>query len=756
MVLKKYWSALPLLALVFTGCLEQDKSTSPQPQAEDLTHYVDPFIGTGFHGHTYPGAVVPYGMVQLSPDTHLMGWEASSGYHYADSLIYGFSHTHLSGTGIGDLGDVLVLPFTGEPSEKPVAAFSKTQESAEPGYYKVAFDNYKVTSELTATTRVGMHKYTYDSGEKQQLLFDLGHILQANWGHSNVSNTLEVVNDSTLKGTKVSQGWAYDHPVHFYAKFSKPFNITQAMVDSVSVGKKIRYEGKNVHAYLDFGTSEGPVMLKVGISMVDVSGAQKNLETELNHWDFDRVRQEAGKQWNDALQEVYVETDDADIKTIFYTALYHTKLAPMIYQDVDRRYRGMDKQIHTSPEGQMNYTVYSLWDTFRAQHPLMTILDEDLAADWANNLMLKFEQGGILPKWPLASNYTGTMVGYPAVANLADALTKKLPGVDPQRALKAALVSASYDTTALDKIKEPRGERVMTKHNWYINKGEHIPTDKIGNSVTYGLENAYYDWCIAQIAQVNGDEVLVERFLERGLNYQKYFDASTGFMRGKNADGSWRTPFDPNYSDHEHSDYVEGNAWQWSWFVPHDTPGYVKLFGSQEAFTTKLDSLFTTSSEITGDGASADITGLIGQYAHGNEPSHHIAYFYTEAGQPWKTQEKVDYILREFYTTEPGGIIGNEDCGQMSAWYVMNAMGFYQMAPGRPEYLIGRPLFDKVTLPLAGGKQLKIEVKNNSTQNKYVQKASLNGVELTNLSFSHEQLKAGGLLSIEMGQNPVQ
>ena len=746
---------LYLITSCFIAC-KTDKPEKEQEQDLDVLSYVDPFIGTGFHGHTFPGPVLPHGMVQLSPDTKLNGWDASSGYHNDDKTIYGFSHTHLSGTGIGDMGDVLILPFTGDSNEKPVATFNKEDEHAEVGSYSVKFNNYKVASELTVTERVGMHKYTFEKDVKNRLLFDLGHTLQRTWGNSNIANEIEFVDDRTIRGLKHTQGWAYDHKVYFYAEFSSPFQIDLVNVDNKesNIDEKA-YEGTDLYSYLSFNTLEDqPLYIKVGISSVDLEGAKKNLTTELPHWDFDKVKKNAKETWEKELRRIEVTTDDQAVLTTFYTAMYHNMIAPMTHQDADGRYRGMDKQIHQAEENQVNYTVYSLWDTFRALHPLMTIIDEPKSTQWANNLLLKYEEGGLLPKWPLASNYTGTMVGYPAVANLADALSKNIPGIDKDLALKAALTSASYSPELLDAIKEPRKERVMTEHNKFINNGKHIPSDKIGASVSYALENAYYDWCVAQIAKFNNDSSTTEKFEKRALNYKHYFDTETGFMRGKNEDGSWVTPFNPKYSDHENSDYVEGNAWQWTWFVPHDVDGFSKLYGGNEVFTTKLDSLFTTSSVIEGENASSDITGLIGQYAHGNEPSHHIAYLYTYAGQPWKTQELVDQILKEFYTTEPDGIIGNEDCGQMSAWYIMNAIGFYQVAPGNPTYTIGRPLFDEVKIPVANNKIFTVITKNNSPENKYVQQAYLNGKKLNDLFFTHKDIKKGSTLTIEMGNTP--
>jgi predicted alpha-1,2-mannosidase len=745
---------LCVIVLCFFSCKKSESNHQKETDI-DVLSFVDPFIGTGFHGHTFPGPVLPNGMVQLSPDTKLNGWDASSGYHYSDSTIYGFSHTHLSGTGIGDMGDVLVLPFTGNPTEKPIATFNKKNEHAEVGYYSVSFDNFKVKTELTTTKRVGFHKYTFDKDAEKQLLFDLGHILQETWGHSNVFNDIEFIDDTTIRGLKHSKGWANSHKVYFYAKFSSPYTIDEIVVDDLEADtNEKKHQGKNLYSYLSFDalTDNKPLLVKVSISAVDVEGAQKNMEAELAHWDFETVKTEAKNAWKKELKRIKVSSKDTTQLTNFYTGLYHTMIAPMLYQDVDGRYRGMDKQTHHSEN--TNYTVYSLWDTFRALHPLMTIIDEPKSIDYVNNLMLKYKEGGLLPKWPLANNYTGTMVGYPAVSVIADAMSKNLPNVDTALALEASITSASYRPDLVKPTDEPRKQRVMTLHNKYINEGKHIPSDKIVKSVSYGLENAYYDWCIAQIAKWNNNDSIANIFEKRALNYQLYFDAEVGFMRGKNEDGTWVSPFNPRFVNHQGADFVEGNSWQWTWFVPHDIEGLINLYGDKDAFTSKLDGLFTASSKMEGEHVSGDLTGLIGQYAHGNEPSHHIAYLYTHAGKSWKTQELVDQILKKFYTTQPDGIIGNEDCGQMSAWYIMNAMGFYQVTPGNPVYTIGRPLFGKVEIPLANGKTFTIVTENNSNENKYVQNVMLNGKKLDALFFTHDDIKNGSTLTITMGSEP--
>lgn len=750
--MKKYCYFL-LFPFLLLAC-QYEKSNQGLTSKERTIQYVDPFIGTGFHGHTFPGATLPFGMVQLSPDTRLPGWDASSGYHYSDSTIYGFSHTHLSGTGIGDMGDILFLPFTGQVQDTLIGQFKKESEKAKVGYYQVTLDNFGVKAELTATTRTGMHRYHFPKEEAPKLLIDLGHILQANWGHKSLVGELEIIDNQTIKGKRVSSGWANDHPVYFYATFSQPFELIQAK-DRQQVVNGQRLSGKELKVWLEFPKMDSQELLvKTGISVASELGAQENLAAENPNWNFEETRQQAEKTWEKALSKIVIKTPHETVKTNFYTALYHSMVAPMVAQDVNGQYRGMDKQIHEGRDSYKNYTVYSLWDTFRALHPLMSILDRQRTNEWINNLLGKYQEGGVLPKWPLASNYTGTMVGYPSVALIADALAKGINDFDVNLALEAAVVSSNYHPEITEKIAEPRGSRVLSKHFDYIEKLGFIPADSINNSVSYGLECAYYDWCIAQIARHAGNKEIERRYLERSKFYQKYFDSSIGFMRGKLSNGEWRKPFNPYFSDHEHSEFVEGNSWQWMWFVPHDIDGYIQLVGGQQAFAAKLDELFSADSTVAGENASGDITGLIGQYAHGNEPSHHVTHFYNYVGQSNKTQTKVDEVLQTFYTTKPDGIIGNEDCGAMSAWYVLNTLGFYQVCPGKPTYSLGRPLIEEAIINLENGKSFKIIVENNSLANKYIGEVQLNDEVLEQSFFEHSAIEAGGVLKFRMQSNP--
>jgi len=731
-----------------TSCQQKPES---QPLADEV-QYVDPFIGTGFHGHTFPGATRPYAMVQLSPDTHIMGWDASSGYHYEDQQIYGFSHTHLSGTGIGDLGDILLLPFSGGDSIKPVATFKKETEKATPGYYAVRLDNLGVNVELTSTDRVGFHRYTFDNPKDRRVMLDLGHVLQPNWGHKLVSNDYQLVNDSTVEGTYKTQGWAHFHSVSYRVTFSEPMTKIYQYIDgkmrSDSLFLKL-HSDKDLKFHYRFKESDKPLLVKVALSPVDVEGAEKNMEAELPGWDFDQVRAESADIWNKALNKIQIETNDPVIRKNFYTALYHTMIAPFAYQDVDGRYLGMDKKVHTAAAGYTNYTAFSLWDTFRALHPLMTIINPSLASDMGNALVQGYMEGTILPKWPLASSYTGCMVGYPAVSVLADLVAKDLAKGDLNLWAEAGARSSVYRADLAEKFKGTRELDLITRHVYYKDKFGFVPADSIPESVSWGLEMAYYDWCIAQIAAKAGNDTLAKAYQEKASYYKRYLDPETKLMRGVMADGSFRTPFNPRYSSHMKSDYTEGNAFQWSFFVPHDMDNFIAEIGGKKELETRLDTLFTTSSQIDGAEASGDITGLIGQYAHGNEPSHHMAYLYNWTDAPWKGAERLDFIMRNFYTNQPDGIIGNEDCGQMSAWYVLSVLGFYQVCPGIPVYAIGRPMVDKATIPVAGG-NFQIIVKNNSPENKYVKEAKLNGKVLDTLFFPHADLVKGGTLEIEM------
>ncbi len=728
----------------------------------DYAAYVNPFIGTGGHGHTFPGAVVPNGMIQPSPDTRIYGWDACSGYYTDDTTINGFSHTHLSGTGCGDYGDVLLMPTVGAQNITPVAAdaqtlsyaskFSHDNEVASPGYYSVLLDTYGVKAELTSTDRVAMHRYTFPKSDQSGFILDLDYSLQ---GQRNRNMEIEVVNDSTLRGFKNTSGWAWDQDVYFYAIFSKPF-VCEIVTDTVMPqGAKKPQPVKK--ALLQFPTADGEqVMAKIALSAVDLEGAEKNI-TELQGWDFDGTVAMARNKWNDYLSKIDVNTTNEDQKTVFYTALYHTAIAPNLFTDIDGRYRGMDRKIHTTGDDTPVYTVFSLWDTFRGLHPLLTIIDPELNGQFVNTLLDQYKTGGILPMWELAGNYTATMIGYHAVPVIVDAYMKGDRSFDAKLALEACIRSAEYDTTfniaTTDYLKH---NGLMPISKYYKNTLGYVPFDKEHESVAKALEYAYNDWCISVLAGELGDTVTQKRYAQLAKNYEHYFDPETRFMRGKDINGNWRTPFSPRSSNHREDDYCEGTAWQWTWFVPHDVEGLETLMGGREAFIGKLDSLFTADSSLEGDLVSSDISGLIGQYAHGNEPSHHILHLYNKANQPWKTQALVDSVLQSQYFNDPNGLSGNEDCGQMSAWFILNSMGFYQISPGLPEYSIGRPLFDDVTIHLPNKKTLRIVAKNNSKENKYIESATWNGKVFNSPFFTHDALMQGGTLEFVMTDTPTQ
>ena len=734
------------------SCAEQDLP-------KEYTDSVNVFIGTGGHGHTFPGATLPHGMVQLSPDTRLFGWDACSGYYYDDTSIMGFTHTHLSGTGIGDYGDILFMPVVGEkpliagtaekPDEGYRSRFSHEQESARPGYYQVLLQDDSINVELTATLRAGLHRYTYPKASDARLIVDMEPTIH---GHQHPVTQIRVVNDSTIAGMKYTVGWAKHHYVYFYAVFSSPFDYklysgTEYQSDSTSVTVNT---AKAVMSFRNL-PADGRVLAKVGISSVDEEGARLNVEAEIPNWDFEGVMKQANTVWNEALGKIDIETSDNDSRTVFYTSLYHAFIQPSLASDVDGRYRTMGHEIKQDAS-YTNYTVFSLWDTFRAAHPLYTIVTPEQNQAFIRSLLRKYDEGGILPKWELASNETGTMIGYHAVSVIVDAMMKKQCDFDVKKALEACIRSSVYDTTGVTPMMERQilNGKLMPVSIKYKNELGYIPCDKVGGSVSQGLEFAYNDWLIAQMMKEHNRKDLYDKYMELSRNYRNYFDPETKLMRGRLSDGSWITPFDPA-SVQRPSNYVEGNAWQWAWFVPQDVEGLMELVGGQKSFEAHLDTLFTTSSELTGDpNAAADVTGMIGQYAHGNEPSHHIPYLYNYAGAPRKTQALVDHILRTLYHNDPNGLSGNEDVGQMSAWYALSAMGFYSFCPGRPVYEIGRPIFDKVTIHLSNGKDFVIQAKNNSVENKYIRSMKLNGEDLAEPRFSHFDLMKGGELIFEM------
>ncbi|HEY1113771.1 MAG TPA: GH92 family glycosyl hydrolase [Chitinophagaceae bacterium] len=698
---------------------------------KDYTQLVNPFIGTGGHGHTYPGATAPFGMVQLSPDTRLKGWDGCSGYHYSDSAIYGFSHTHLNGTGIEDYCDILLQPTTGAyqwNNEQYKSPFSHQNEKAYAGYYGVKLDKYNIDVELTTTLRTGLHKYSYPKGTKEgNVLIDLLHrdIVLDSW--------LEKVDDSTLRGMRQSRSWANKQTVYFAMRFSKPIQKYVVALDDAEKGALAKAEGRNIKAYTSFDVSDGaPVLVKVGISGVSADGALKNLQAEQPGFDFEGTLAKVKSDWNKELGKIDIEGGSKKEQAIFYTALYHTNINPNTYMDVDGQYRGTDDKIHTA-NGFTNYSVFSLWDTYRAFHPLMTILNPKRTTDWINTFLAQDEHGGMLPVWELSANETFCMIGYHSVPVITDAYLKGIRGFDAAKALKAMQRYADGKRFGLP----------------YYRANGFLSNDKEAESVSKTLEYAYDDWCIAQMAKALGDKPTYERYLQRAQQYKNIYDPSTSHMRGK-LGAMWYSPFDPREINHF---YTEGNSWQYSFAVQQDISGLMKLAGGKEKFASKLQELFATESKTTGRD-QADVTGLIGQYAHGNEPSHHMVYLFNYVNQPWKTQHYLHKIFNEFYLNAPDGLIGNEDCGQMSAWYVLSAMGFYPVNPANGEYVLGTPVFDKATIHLENGKQFVISANRKQADDYYVQSVQLNGKAHTPSYLLHKSVMQGGELSFQLGAQP--
>ena len=711
------------------------------PPPDPLRH-VNPFIGTGGHGHTFPGPSLPFGMVQLSPDTRLTGWDGCSGYHGSDRVIYGFSHTHLSGTGCSDYGDILLYPSTGPvklrsgyrfKGEDPLphdpagygSAFRKETEKAEAGYYAVELDDAKVKVELTATLRTGLHRYTFPGGPAH-LLIDLTHRDEV------LASSLRITGPDRLEGMRRSKEWAKDQVVHFVARFSRPFARAELAVDGQLQPDLRAAEGKDLRVVLHWDTRPGErILVKVGISAVDAEGAARSLDAEQPGFNFETVRTAARSAWRRELSRVEIEGGSADQRTVFYTALYHAFLQPNLYQDVDGRYRGMDGKVHRA-ERHVQHTVFSLWDTFRAAHPLYTLLQRRRSLDFLQTFLAQYREGGRLPVWELAANETDCMIGYHAVPVILDAWTKGIKGFDEGLALAAMKASALADRAGL---------KAYRAHGY-------IAADQGSEGVSRTLEYAYDDWCIARFAELTGHPEEARSFYRRAQAWQHLVDPQ-GFLRPR-ANGMWLDPFDPKEVSHN---YTEANAWQYGFFVPHDLTAFMARLGGAGAFERHLDRLFSEESKTTGRD-QVDISGLVGQYAHGNEPSHHMAYLYAYAGAAPKTQAMARRLMDSMYRNAPDGLIGNEDCGQMSAWFVLSALGFYPVVPGRPEYVLGTPLFPKATLHLENGKRFVIKAADAAAERPYVQGARLNGTPYPRSWISHESLMAGGELAFELGPRP--
>jgi len=700
----------------------------------NYTELVNTFIGTGGHGHTYPGASMPFGMMQLSPDTRLEGWDGCGGYHYSDNKIYGFSHTHLSGTGIPDYCDILFMPFTGPvqwDNKDYASPFSHANEKASPGFYEVLLDKHHIKAQLSTSYRSGMHQYIFPEGTATgSILIDLVHRDQV------LDSYIERVSDTELRGYRRSRSWARDQTVYFYVRFERPIKefVLQG-VDDLDMKKHVKQDGKKIRAYVSFDPGTGNIVrAKVGISGVSMDGAKLNLDTEIMDWNFDRLRENATAAWNKELGKIDIKGGTKDQQTVFYSALYHTMLSPNIYTDVDGQYRGTDLKVHQA-ENFTNYTVFSLWDTYRAYHPLMTIINRDRTRDWIHTFLAQYRNGGMLPVWELSGNETFCMIGYHSVPVIADAWQKGIRDFDPKLALEAMRSYAESDRYGL---------RHYAENGFLSNEKEH-------ESVSKTLEYAYDDWCIAQFAKWTGDTAAYNTFIERAQFYKNLYDPSTGHMRGK-LEAMWYSPFDAREVNNF---YTEGNSWHYSFAAPQDIEGLISLMGGKAKFAAKLNQLFTAPSQLTGRD-QADVTGLIGQYAQGNEPSHHMAYLFSYAGMPWRTEELVHKICTEFYTNSPDGLIGNEDCGQMSAWFVLSAMGFYPVCPGDGNYVIGTPLFDEVAINLENGKRFVISAKRSKPGDFYVQGTRLNGKEHTKTFIRHGDLAGGGELVFRLGAAAAQ
>ncbi len=736
---KKRFLSLTVIVLLTTCSLAQSRPGD----AASYTKYVDPFIGTGFHGHVFLGANIPFGAVQLGPVNLSEGWDWCSGYHYSDSTIIGFSHTHLSGTGIGDLGDILLMPATGpviidKGSVKNLSAgntslFSHSEETARPGYYSVRLQRYNIKAELTASTRVGFHKYTFPASAPAHIVIDL--VQGIGWDRA-TDTYIRQLNDSTIAGYRFSKGWAIDQRIYFTAVFSKPF--TQLGLynrKALQAGRVLM--GDSVKAVAHFNTLEGEsIKVKVGISPVSAENALLNINTEIPGWDFEKVRANADAAWNAELGKLAIQTNEEKRSRIFYTALYHTMMAPSVFNDVNGDYYGTDKQVHPKA-GFTNLTTFSLWDIYRAAAPLYTVLHNEKVSDVVNSLLAIYQQQGRLPVWHLMGNETNTMPGNSATQLVVDAYLKGVKGFDTALAYEAVKQTALLDLRGLN----------------YVKKYGFIPADSMVESVAMGLEYAIADACIAQMAKRMGKQDDYVYFSKRGKYYKNYFDPAVRFARGRVSENNWREPFSPLVARHMKDDFCEGNAWQYTWLVPQDVEGLMGLLGGEKKFAAKLDSLFAAKGEL-GKEASADITGLIGQYAHGNEPGHHIPYLYMFAGQPWKTADKIRYILDSLYSDKHDGICGNEDVGQMSAWYIWSALGLYPVHPANGVYVFGSPVINDAVIGLPGNKTFHIRVINNTSANKYIQRVRFNGAIFAKAYLLHSDMMKGGELIFEMGSRP--
>ncbi|MCY1719426.1 GH92 family glycosyl hydrolase [Prolixibacteraceae bacterium Z1-6] len=741
-----------------TGCKTKDA-------AVNYTDFVDPFIGTDYHGHTFPGAALPGGMVQLSPDNGTENWDWSSGYHYSDNSLMGFSHLHRSGMGAGDWGDILLMPTTGKlqvvpgskenPDEGYRSRFSHDNETASPGYYSVYLDDYSVEAELTVTDRSGFHRYTFSKAGPSHIVLDAGHGIRNAYRRN---SEVKIVSDTEIVGHRYSHGFVKHKNVYFCARFSRPFDTSGTWNDdNIKTGSK-EDSGSYVGAFVNYKTAENETIeVKVGISYTSIEQARLNLDTEIPGWNFDEVQQNAKQKWNNVLSKIEIEVPEANDelynrnkKITFYTALYHAMLFPATYSDVDGKYMGLDNQVHIA-EDFTYLSDFSLWDTHRAAMPLHTIVDPVRSINSIRTMLAQYEQGGWLPTpQQFGNSYTNDMIGDHPVAAIVDAYKKGIDDFDAEEAYAAVRKNAMEIPPSNHQSRGRIGLDYYKEYNY-------IPYNKVRESVSRTLEYAYNDWCVAQFADALGKAGDRDLFLKRAANYKNIIDRETGFACPKDDKGKWLTPFNPTFVGHgDERHYTEANAWQYTWFVPHDVQGLIEMEGGKEPFLNKLDSLFTISSEV--QETTSDVTGLIGQYAHGNEPSHHTLYLYNYAGEPWKTQAMARRVMDELYHTGPDGLCGNEDMGQMSAWYVLSSMGFYPVAPGQNVYNIGSSGFCKVTIHLDkeyyNADVFSIEAENNSKNNRYIQSATINGATLNQAWFNHKEISNGSKICFRMGAEP--
>lgn len=730
------------LMLVLSACgVNDQQQASINSRDTTFTRFVNPYIGSAMHGHVFVGANVPFGAVQAGPDNIFEGWDWCSGYNYSSNTITGFAQTHLSGTGIGDMGDLRLMPSNGKvwltpgtkehPDQGYLSFFSHNNEIVKPGYYSVLLDKHGIRTEITASERVALYRITFSRTDSAHIMLDLENGI--GWDRS-VKNYIRQTAPDMLVGYRYSTGWAKDQRVFFAIQFSQPIKALE-LYDSATAVENGYENSKQLKAVVHCTPNERKTLLvKIGLSPVSTDNALKNIHTEVPGWNFDTVAQKADEKWNCELSKVAISADSIT-KTTFYTALYHTMMAPSLFNDSDGDYRGTDKEVYHNA-GFTNYTTFSLWDTYRAYHPLFTILHPDRVPDIINTFLAIYRQQGKLPVWHLAGNETNTMIGYHAVPVIVDAYLKGFRDFDTALAYKAIKESAMQRTDGIQ----------------FIQRLQYIPADSVNESVAKGLEYAIDDWCIARMAKAMNRMDDYKYFLKRGQLYALYFDKQTRFMRGRLANGTWRTPFDPFTSKHREDDYTEGNAWQYTWLVPQHVEGLISLMGGDAAFAGKLDSLFMLNRSM-GEDASPDISGLIGQYAQGNEPNHHIPYLYSYAGMPGKTAALVRKITDTFYTAKPDGLCGNEDVGQMSSWYVFTALGFYPVNPVNGMYVFGSPLVDEAAVTIAD-KTFHLKVINNSKKNKYIQRATFNGQPYTKTYLLHKDIVRGGELVLYMGSEP--